>query len=179
MTQSQRNNDFRPFEFILNCILMVALLCLIFSCGSRKTSRSQIDTSTRTIQAQTTKKDSTATSIIDSSFDIFSDEITLEPIDTAKQITIIDSAGKVTRYGNVKIVRKKIIDKTKRTEEKKASKTVEQSVASSTQMVQSATSRDTQREQFDIIGMILQYWWLWLVIIAAVLIYKKIIKVYT
>ena len=173
MKNSTKHSDFRWIEFIINCFLMVLLLCIIFSCGSRKTQSSSSETKTEFAIDQNTKLDSASYTKTEIKKDLLSDDVFIEPADTTKPIEITAPDGKVTKYKNARITHKKSVDKSTEVKTNKTAKTKVNNHHSTLKVADKKQERTTDRKQFDFVEIILQYWWLWLLIIVAIFIYKK------
>lgn len=168
-----RNRDFRPAEFVFNAIATIVLLFLIFSCGARKTHKSESEIKTETTTSQVKLTDSTSETTTEKINDIATDEIVVEAADSTKAVEVVSADGRVTKFKNARIIHKKKIDKSKQQTVNNTSTKRNQQVSTSTNTVEKKTERNTERKQFDFLEMILRFWWLWLLIVAAVYIYKK------
>jgi hypothetical protein len=136
--------------------LLILLLLLLTSCGTRKVNKSTEETKqdkVETVQTNVQIKENTVVKVIDST-----DEICIEPIDSIKPM-VIDGKS----YLNVKIKHKKrkvntniVLDKTTSDTSKK--KTVEKTeVVKDVKVIERKTS------------LVTQLWWLWLLILLFIL----------
>lgn len=136
--------------------LLILLLLLLTSCGTRKVNKSTEETKqdkVETVQTNVQIKENTVVKVIDST-----DEICIEPIDSIKPM-VIDGKS----YLNVKIKHKKrkvntniALDKTTSDTSKK--KTVEKTeVVKDVKVIERKTS------------LVTQLWWLWLLILLFIL----------
>lgn len=145
-------------------IYILAFLLLI-SCGARKV--------TKTETSETTKEKISIDSISKTNTiihnNILTDECIIEPIDTNKVIEITDTFGKVTKYKNVRLRHKKVNDNSIINIDNTTSKNV---LKTSDKAIEVKT-KEVDKKQFSIATMLLQFWWLWLLLIIAFFVYKK------
>ncbi len=153
-------------------ITIIALSLLLFSCaGARKVEKTKEEIKTDTKETvkvntdiETVKKEETKVNVIVT-------DSTKEEIEE----TIIEEIGK-PKITKRKIKRSKAIKSTDNTNilanEKSTDKTT--AVAEKQEQNQkSSEAKTVDKKQFDFIGQILQYWWLWLLIILAIYLFKK------
>jgi hypothetical protein len=119
-------------------------------------------TVTQTIKTDSISKDSTSIK-----FDVVSEEIIIEAVDSTKPIEIINNEGKVTKYKNARISKKKRKDNTIVVNEKTVAKIVVDSLTNEIEVNKIESTKIVYKEQFNWGTFILQLWWLWLLIILA------------
>ena len=147
MTSHNRN-----YIYFWICILLSTLVVVLASCSTRKVvidevkkdSVSQISVKIATKEVLDVKNET----------DIFTEEFTVTPLDTCKDI-VID--GKV--YKNVVLTYKKIKDKSVYTEKKIASKIEDKQ--QSTKTVEKLKKKQIERKSFNI---------LWIIIISFIIV---------
>jgi predicted metalloprotease len=145
--------------------LLLALL--LISCGSRTVNKEQKKTDSTSVATQVIKTDSTSTDSTSIKFDVVSEEIIIEAVDSTKPIEIINNEGKVTKYKNARISKKKRKDNTIVVNEKSVSKIVVDSLTNEIEVNKIESTKIVYKEQFNWGTFILQLWWLWLLIIIA------------
>ena len=144
-------------------LIYIAGIILLTSCGARKVNKSITTTDSTATFTQVVKTDSVSKETTDIYYDITTDDIIIEPIDSTKAIEITDSFGKVTKVKNARISRKKKTDNTIVANTKEIAKNVLDSVFNKVVLHKSVSTKVVDKKQFDILG----YWWLWLLIVLA------------
>jgi len=166
-------------------LFFVFLLC---SCGARKVDKTEKETETKKEVTEVVKTDVKATEntnvkeVVET--DVKDEEttetITYTPIDETKPAIFINE-GKEVILNNTSFIK----TKTKRNKQSKIKDSVTASqnkeVADSTlktttaKEVAKATESEKyiDKKQFDIIAMIISYWWLWLILIILLYLFKK------
>ena len=142
-----------------NKIKYILIILLLVGCGARKVNKSTTETTTKNeiIITDSTKVYTNEVS----EGDIHTDEFEIIPIDTIKPLVIIDSQGKKTTIVNGRIKKRTQISRFKALKSttlyntRKTQKTATQSTK--------ASEKHIERTQ--------SYWWLWLIIIIAVILY--------
>lgn len=173
--EEQYNELINPINIrkIINMkkLTIILLSLLLFSCGARKVEKTKEETKTDTKETvkvntdiETVKKEETKVNVIVT-------DSTKEEIEE----TIIEEIGK-PKITQRKIKRFKAIKTTDNTNilnnEKSTDKTT--AVAEKSQQNKTNTENKTvDKKQFDFIGQILSYWWLWLLIILVIYLFKK------
>lgn len=139
---------------------------LLVSCGAKKV----LKTETSEISKQKTEIDSTSKTNTVIKKDILSDDCIIEPVDTTKPIEITNNFGKTTKYKNAKIRHRKVKDNSiviiDNITAKKGVKTSEKAIKNKTKLV--------NKDQFNVSTMLLQFWWLWILLIIAFFVYRKL-----
>jgi hypothetical protein len=146
--------------------LLLALF--IISCGSRKMNKEENKTDSIAKTIAVVKTDSTSTDSTSIKFDVVSEEIIIEAVDSTKPIEIINNEGKVTKYKNARISKKKRKDNTIVVNEKSVSKIVVDSLTNEIEVNKVESTKIVYKEQFNWSTFILQLWWLWLLILLAI-----------
>jgi hypothetical protein len=144
------------------------LAFLIVSCGAKKVDKSDKKTDSISKTIAVTKTDSTSTDSTSIKFDVVSEEIIIEAVDSTKPIEIINNEGKVTKYKNARISKKKRKDNTIVVNEKSVSKIVVDSLTNEIEVNKVESTKIVYKEQFNWSTFIIQLWWLWLLILLAI-----------
>jgi hypothetical protein len=144
------------------------LAFLIVSCGAKTVNKEETKTDSTATSTQVIKTDSTSTDSTSIKFDVVSEEIIIEAVDSTKPIEIINNEGKVTKYTNARISKKKRKDNTIVVNEKSVSKIVVDSITNEIEVNKIESTKIVYKEQFNWGTFILQLWWLWLLIILAI-----------
>jgi fructose-1,6-bisphosphatase len=144
------------------------LAFLIISCGAKKINKEEKKTDSIAKTIAVTKTDSTSTDSTSIKFDVVSEEIIIEAVDSTKPIEIINNEGKVTKYKNARISKKKRKDNTIVVNEKSVSKIVVDSLTNEIEVNKVESTKIVYKEQFNWSTFILQLWWLWLLILIAI-----------
>lgn len=164
--------------------LTIIISLFLFSCGARKVDRRKIQEEIKTEQKEVVKNDV----VIDSNTKIetktYTDETNKEEIEETV-VTPIDG-NKPAIYGKDtlnnasltkrKIKRNKDVKEINNTILSNDTKTADKTTKKSEKAQQAKNSEQTKnidKKQFDIIGMILSYWWLWILIAIAIYLFKK------
>lgn len=148
---------------------LALLLALLFiSCGAKTINKEDKKTDSITKTIAVVKTDSTSTDSTSIKFDVVSEEIIIEAVDSTKPIEIINNEGKVTKYKNARLTKKKRKDNTIVVKEKSVSKIVVDSLINEIEVNKVESTKIVYKEQFNWSTFILQLWWLWLLIILAI-----------
>jgi hypothetical protein len=143
------------------------LTLLLISCGAKTLNKEQKKTDSTSVATQVIKTDSTSTDSTSIKFDVATEEIIIEAVDSTKPIEITNNDGKVTKYKNARISKKKRKDNTIVVNEKSVSKIVVDSLTNEIEVNKIESSKIIYKEQFNWGTFILDLWWLWLLIIIA------------
>jgi nitrogen fixation/metabolism regulation signal transduction histidine kinase len=143
------------------------LSLLLISCGAKTLNKEQKKTDSTSVATQVVKTDSTSTDSTSIKFDVATEEIIIEAVDSTKPIEITNNEGKVTKYKNARISHKKRKDNTIVIKEKTVNKIVVDSATNEIEVNKVESSKIVYKEQFNWGTFILQLWWLWLLIIIA------------
>lgn len=143
------------------------LSLLLISCGAKTVNKEEKKTDSTAVVTQVIKTDSTATDSTSIKFDVATEEIIIEAVDSTKPIEITNNEGKVTKYKNARLSKKKRKDNTIVVNEKTVAKIVVDSVTNEIEVNKIESSKIVYKEQFNWGTFILQLWWLWLLIVIA------------
>lgn len=145
--------------------LLLALL--LVSCGAKTINKDEKKTDSIATTIAVVKTDSTSIDKKVLVYDVETDEIVIEAVDSTKPIEITNNEGKVTKYKNARISKKKRKDNTIVVNEKIVAKIVVDSVTNEIEVNKVESTKIVYKEQFNWGTFILQLWWLWLLIIIA------------
>jgi hypothetical protein len=147
---------------------LIILAFLLVSCGAKIVDKS--DTKTDSIAKNVTvlKTDSTSIDKKVLVYDVETDEIVIEAVDTTQPIEITNNEGKVTKYKNARLSKKKRKDNTIVVSEKIVAKIVVDSASNEIEVNKVESTKIVYKEQFNWGTFILQFYWLWLLIILAI-----------
>jgi TATA-binding protein-associated factor Taf7 len=146
----------------------IILALLLVSCGAKIVDKSDKKTDSIAKTIAVTKTDSTSTDSTSIKFDVVSEEIIIEAVDSTKPIEIINNEGKVTKYKNARISKKKRKDNTIVVNEKTVAKIVVDSLTNEIEVNKVESTKIVYKEQFNWSTFIIQLWWLWLLILLAI-----------
>ena len=154
------------------------ILLFLFSCGAKTINKEEkktdsISTITQVIKTDSISKDSTSIK-----FDVATEEIIIEAVDSTKPIEIINNEGKVTKYKNARLTKKKRKDNTIIVNEKIVAKIVVDSLTNEIEVNKVESTKIVYKEQFNWSTFILQLWWLWLLILLAIYLAYRYYKNY-
>jgi hypothetical protein len=144
------------------------LALLLVSCGAKTINKDDKKTDSIAKTIAVVKTDSTSTDSTSIKFDVVSEEIIIEAVDSTKPIEIINNDGKVTKYKNARISKKKRKDNTIVVNEKTVAKIVVDSLTNEIEVNKVESTKIVYKEQFNWSTFILQLWWLWLLILLAI-----------
>jgi hypothetical protein len=152
------------------------LAFLIVSCGAKTINKEEKKTDSTATSTQVIKTDSISKDRTSIKFDVVSEEIIIEAVDSTKPIEIINNEGKVTKYKNARLSHKKRKDNTIVVSEKIVAKIVVDSITNEIEVNKVESTKIVYKEQFNWSTFILQLYWLWLLIILVIYLlyrYKK------
>jgi hypothetical protein len=144
------------------------LAFLIISCGAKTINKDDKKTDSIAKTIAVTKTDSISKDSTSIKFDVVSEEIIIEAVDSTKPIEIINNEGKVTKYKNARLTKKKRKDNTIVVNEKSVSKIIVDSLTNEIEVNKVESTKIVYKEQFNWSTFILQLWWLWLLILLAI-----------
>jgi len=147
--------------------VIIILSLLLISCGAKTVNKEEKKTDSTAVVTQVIKTDSTATDSTSIKFDVATEEIIIEAVDSTKPIEITNNEGKVTKYKNARLSHRKRKDNTIVVNEKSVSKIVVDSVTNEIEVNKIESSKIVYKDQFSWSKFILDLWWLWLLIILA------------
>lgn len=145
----------------------IMLSLLLISCGAKTVNKEEKKTDSTAVVTQVIKTDSTATDSTSIKFDVATEEIIIEAVDSTKPIEITNNEGKVTKYKNARLSKKKRKDNTIVVNEKTVAKIVVDSVTNEIEVNKIESSKVVYKEQFSWSKFILDLWWLWILIVVA------------
>ena len=145
--------------------VIIILSLLLISCGAKTVNKEEKKTDSTAVVTQVIKTDSTATDSTSIKFDVATEEIIIEAVDSTKPIEITNNEGKVTKYKNARLSKKKRKDNTIVVNEKTVAKIVVDSVTNEIEVNKIESSKVVYKEQFSWSKFILDLWWLFLLII--------------
>jgi len=160
------------------------LFLLLMSCGARKVEKSKEHEKVNTKEKIVVENDITATDnikiesksfVIDSTKEEI-EEIEISPIDILKPAYYENKELKNTKLVKRKIKRNKAIKSENNTNTSYDSKTLDKTKKTGEKAKQSETNKQTKsvdQKQFNPIALIIQYWWLWLLIALILWLLKK------
>jgi len=146
----------------------IILALLLVSCGAKIVDKSDKKTDSIAKIIAVTKTDSISKDSTSIKFDVVSEEIIIEAVDSTKPIEIINNEGKVTKYKNARLSKKKRKDNTIVVNEKTVAKIVVDSLTNEIEVNKVESTKIVYKEQFNWSTFILQLWWLWLLILLAI-----------
>ena len=156
--------------------ILIAFL-LLTSCGSRNVNKEVAKTDSIAKTIAVVKTDSISKDSTSIKFDVETEEIVIEAVDSTQPIEIINNDGKVTKYKNARISKKKRKDNTIVVNEKTVSKIVVDSLTNEIEVQKVQSAKIVYKEQFNYSTLILSFWWLYLIIAVVVFLiyrYKKL-----
>lgn len=156
--------------------IFIFLSFLLVSCGARTVNKEQKKTDSIAKTIAVVRTDSVAKDSTSIKFDVETEEIVIEAVDTTRPIEIINNDGKVTKYKNVRLSKKKKRDNTILVNKKTVDKVVIDSVSNEIQIKKVENTKIIYKEQFSWGKFLLDLWWLWLLILLLLYLayrYKK------
>jgi hypothetical protein len=141
------------------------LAFLIVSCGAKTVNKEEKKTDSIATTIAVVKTDSTSIDKKVLVYDVETDEIVIEAVDTTQPIEITNNEGKVTKYKNARLSKKKRKDNTIVVSEKIVAKIVVDSASNEIEVNKVESTKIVYKEQFNWSTFILQFYWLWLLII--------------
>jgi hypothetical protein len=156
----------------------IIIFLLLISCGAKNVNKEEkkIDSIAKTIAV--TKTDSISKDSTSIKYDVATEEIIIEAVDSTKPIEIINNDGKVTKYKNARLSHKKRKDNTIVVNEKIVAKIVVDSLTNEIEVNKVENTKIVYKEQFNWSTFILQLWWLWLLILLAIYLAYRYYKNY-
>jgi hypothetical protein len=144
------------------------LAFLIISCGAKTLNKEEKKTDSIAKNVTVLTTDSTSIDKKVFAYDVETDEIVIEAVDTTEPIEITNNEGKVTKYKNARLSKKKRKDNTIVVSEKIVAKIVVDSVSNEIEVNKVESTKIVYKEQFNWGTFLLQLWWLWLILILAI-----------
>jgi len=151
--------------------LLILLSFLLISCGARNVNKEEkkLDSIAKTIAV--VKTDSVSKDSTSIKFDVETEEIVIEPVDSTKPIEITNNEGKVTKYKNARLGKKKKKNNTIVVNEKTVSEITIDSISHEIEVEKVDNSKIVYKEQFNWGKFLLDLWWLW--ILLSLIIYAS------
>jgi hypothetical protein len=149
-------------------VIPIILALLLVSCGAKTVNKEEKKTDSIAKEVTVLTTDSTSIDKKVFAYDVETDEIVIEAVDTTEPIEITNNEGKVTKYKNARLSTKKRKDNTIVVSEKIVAKIVVDSVSNEIEVNKIESTKIVYKEQFNWGTFILQLWWLWLLIILAI-----------
>jgi hypothetical protein len=144
------------------------LAFLIVSCGAKTINKEEKKTDSIATTIAVVKTDSTSIDKKVLVYDVETDEIVIEAVDTTEPIEITNNEGKVTKYKNARLSTKKRKDNTIVVSEKIVAKIVVDSITNEIEVNKVESTKIVYKKQFNWSTFIIQLWWLWLLILLAI-----------
>jgi hypothetical protein len=144
------------------------LAFLIISCGAKTLNKEEKKTDSIAKNVTVLTTDSTSIDKKVLAYDVETDEIVIEAVDTTEPIEITNNEGKVTKYKNARLSKKKRKDNTIVVSEKIVAKIVVDSVSNEIEVNKVESTKIVYKEQFNWGTFLLQLWWLWLILLLAI-----------
>jgi hypothetical protein len=144
------------------------LAFLIVSCGAKTINKEEKKTDSIATTIAVVKTDSTSIDKKVLVYDVETDEIVIEAVDTTQPIEITNNEGKVTKYKNARLSNKKRKDNTLVVSEKIVAKIVVDSITNEIEVNKVESTKIVYKKQFNWSTFIIQLWWLWLLILLAI-----------
>lgn len=153
-------------------IILIAFL-LLTSCGSRNVNKEVTKTDSIAKTIAVVKSDSISKDSTSIKFDVETEEIVIEAVDSTQPIEIINNEGQITKYKNARISKKKRKDNTIIVNEKIVSKIVVDSLTNEIEVQKVQSAKIVYKEQFNWGTFFLSFWWLYLILlVVGYLIYR-------
>jgi hypothetical protein len=146
------------------------------SCGAKTVNKEEkkLDSIAKTIAV--VKTDSVAKDSTSVKFDVETEEIVIEAVDSTKPIEITNNDGKVTKYKNARLSKKKKRNNTIVVNEKTVSEITVDSISHEIEVEKVENIKVVYKEQFSWSKFLLDLWWLWLLILIILYICYRYIK---
>lgn len=144
------------------------LVSLVFiSCGSRNLKKQDTKTDSIAKTIAVVKTDSISKDSTSIKFDVQTEEIVIEAVDTTKAIEITNNEGKTTLYKNARISKKKRKDNSIVVNKKIVSKIVVDSLTNEIEVEKVESKKIVYKEQFSFSKFLIDLCWLWLILLIA------------
>lgn len=150
-------------------ILLYSLI--LIGCGARKVEKHQTEKEVKTEEINIVKNDVEINNVLQTKTKVFTNDSIKEEIEEIENVNT--DGSKVIRR---KIKRNKAVKSESNTNTQLNEKTTDKTITDTKKQESTKESKQTKnidRKQFDIIGLILSYWWLWILIILFYLVYRK------
>ena len=154
------------------------LTLLLISCGAKTVNKEEKKSDSTATVTQVIKTDSTSTDSTSIKFDVATEEIIIEAVDSTKPIEITNNDGKVTKYKNARLSKKKRKDNTIVVNEKTVAKIVVDSLTNEIEVNKIESSKIVYKEQFNWGTFLLQTWYWWLILVLIIYVAYRYYKGY-
>ena len=158
--------------------LSLLLAFLIISCGAKTLNKDEKKTDSIATTVAVVKTDSTSIDKKVLVYDVETDEIVIEAVDSTKPIEITNNEGKVTKYKNARLSKKKRKDNTIVVSEKIVAKIVVDSLTNEIEVNKIESSKIVYKEQFNWGTFLLQTWYWWLILVLIIYVAYRYYKGY-
>ena len=156
--------------------LLILLSAFLISCGARNVNKEETKTDSISSTVAVVRTDSIVKDSTSIKFDVETEEIVIEAVDTTKPIEITNSKGKVTKYKNARLSKKKKKDNTIVVNEKTVAKIVVDSVSNEIEVNKIESTKIVYKEQFSWGKFMFDLWWLWLILLIVGYVFYRYIK---
>jgi hypothetical protein len=156
--------------------LLILLSVFLISCGARNVNKEETTTDSISSTVAVVRTDSIVKDSTSIKFDVETEEIVIEAVDTTKPIEITNSKGKVTKYKNARLSKKKKKDNTIVVNEKTVAKIVVDSVSNEIEVNKIESTKIVYKEQFSWGKFMFDLWWLWLILLIVGYVFYRYIK---
>ena len=156
--------------------LLILLSVFLISCGARNVNKEETTTDSISSTVAVVRTDSIVKDSTSIKFDVETEEIVIEAVDTTKPIEITNDKGKVTKYKNARLSKKKKKDNTIVVNEKTVAKIVVDSVSNEIEVNKIESTKIVYKEQFSWGKFMFDMWWLWLILLVAGYVFYRYIK---
>lgn len=156
--------------------LLILLSVFLISCGARNVNKEETTTDSISSTVAVVRTDSIVKDSTSIKFDVETEEIVIEAVDTTKPIEITNDKGKVTKYKNARLSKKKKKDNTIVVNEKTVAKIVVDSVSNEIEVNKIESTKIVYKEQFSWGKFMFDMWWLWLILLVVGYAFYRYIK---
>ena len=164
----------KDFLILLSFIIIACVFVLIMtSCGSRNVNKEVAKTDSIAKTIAVVKSDSISKDSTSIKFDVETEEIVIEAVDSTQPIEIINNEGQITKYKNARISKKKRKDNTIIVNEKIVSKIVVDSLTNEIEVQKVQSAKIVYKEQFSFSKFLIDLWWLWLILLVAAYLFYR------
>ena len=156
--------------------ILILLSFLLMSCGAKTLNREEIKTDSIAKTVAVVRIDSTSKDSTSIKFDVETEEIVIEAVDSTKPIEITNDKGKVTKYKNARLSKKKKRNNTIVVNEKTVDKVVIDSISHEIEVEKVESTKIVYKEQYSWSKFLLDLWWLWLLLLLIIYLGYRYIK---
>ena len=156
--------------------ILILLSFLLMSCSARTVNKEEKKTDSIAKTVAVVRIDSTSKDSTSIKFDVETEEIVIEAVDSTKPIEITNDKGKVTKYKNARLSKKKKRNNTIVVNEKTVDKVVIDSISHEIEVEKVESTKIVYKEQFSWSKFLLDLWWLWLLLLLIIYLGYRYIK---